>query len=521
MTIEYQTADATDCGHSIRRSDSRIAGGPRGLAVAIGLLLFSLIWLAQLTHSSLSPPADNIEQLTWTGALDWGYYKHPPLPTWLLWLAGQLFGVTAWTSYGLAAVMVFMSMVIIWRLLSSMRSREYATLALMAVLCITYYNGRLYFYNHNTVLLLISTASAALSWKAWSTGSPGWWAALGLAIGLGLITKYQIAVTVVCVVVFWLTQRGWRDTRQRSGILLAALVSLIVFVPHIEWLRTHDFAPIQYAMDTSLSMHLERGTRFAVAFNWILDQLLNRALLAWVLIAIAFGLADRRVTGGTAISPANVVADAKAGSRALLLTWGIVPLAFMPLMSIATGSQLQMPWGTAFLPFAVPAVMEIFGGQAKSRRLAWRSILIAFTAIQVCLLILNQLTSPFGPKNMRDQFWRSFDSQALADQLVKNVQIGSANPQPCVVAGPTDIAGVLALTLPNHPMVLVDERLDRSPWLTAAALNNCRVLHVGRGIPEAGGLMVGAQFPDVWWRVSAPGAARVVLPVQAHTHWTR
>lgn len=518
MTIEYQTADATVCGHSIRRSDSRIAGGPRGFAVAIGLLLFSLLWLAQLTHSSLSPPADNIEQLTWTGALDWGYYKHPPLPTWLLWLAGRMFGVTAWTSYGLAAVMVIMSMVIIWRLLSSMRSREYATLALMAVLCITYYNGRLYFYNHNTVLLLISTASAALIWKAWRTGSPGWWAALGLAIGLGLITKYQIAVTVACVVVFWLTQRGWRDTRQRSGILLAALVSLIIFVPHIEWLRTHDFAPVQYAMDTSLSMHLEYWTRVAVAFNWILDQLLNRALLAWVLIAIALGLSGRRVTGGTAISSANVVSEQTTGSRALLLTWGIVPLAFMPLMSIATGSQLQMPWGTAFLPFAVPAVMEILGWQARSRRLAWRSILIAFTTIQVGLLVLNHLTSPLGPKAMRDQYWRSFDEQALAAHIVKNVQMGSANQLPCVVAGPTDIAGVLALTLPNHPMVLVDERLDRSPWLTAAVLDNCSVLHVGRGVPEAGGLMVGELFPEVWWRVSASGASWVALPVQARAH---
>jgi hypothetical protein len=339
-----------------------------------------------------------------------------------------------------------------------------------------------------------------------------------LAIGLGLITKYQIAVTIACVVVFWLAQRGWRDPRQRSGILLAALVSLIVFVPHIEWLRAHDFAPIQYAMETSLSMHLDRGSRVAVAINWILDQLLNRALLAWVLIAIAMAFSGRRAVSGAAIPSPSAISEEKTGSRALLLTWGIVPLAFMPLMSIATGSQLQMPWGTAFLPFAVPVVMEILGWQAKIRRFAWRPILIAFTSIQVCLLILNHLTSPLGPINMRDQFWRSFDSQALAAQFVKTFQMRSANPLPCVVAGPTDIAGVLALTLPNHPMVLVDERLDRSPWLSAAVLDNCSVLHVGRGVPEAGGLMVGQRFPDVWWRVSAPDASRVALPVDVHTH---
>ena len=67
------------------------------------LLLFGAVWLAHLSYTSLSPPTDNIEQLTWVGALEGGYYKHPPLPTWLFWVPVQLFGVTAWTSYVVGA----------------------------------------------------------------------------------------------------------------------------------------------------------------------------------------------------------------------------------------------------------------------------------------------------------------------------------------------------------------------------------------------------------------------------------
>ena len=159
------------------------------LGMALGLLVYATVWLAHLTSTSLSPPADNIEQLVWVHALEWGYYKHPPLPTWLLWIPVKLFGARAWTSYATGAVITLASMGIFWRLVSRLRGARFATLALLAVLCISYFTGRIYYYNHNIVLLLLSTASAALSWKAWTTGRQWWWAALGGTLGLGLLTK--------------------------------------------------------------------------------------------------------------------------------------------------------------------------------------------------------------------------------------------------------------------------------------------------------------------------------------------
>src|SRR5256885_10565865 len=32
-------------------------------------------------HDALPISKDNLEQLTWVHSLEWGYYKHPPLPT--------------------------------------------------------------------------------------------------------------------------------------------------------------------------------------------------------------------------------------------------------------------------------------------------------------------------------------------------------------------------------------------------------------------------------------------------------
>jgi hypothetical protein len=45
-----------------------------------------------------------------------------------------------------------------------LRGPTHAGVALLAALCITYYNGRLHYYNHNILLLLLSSASAWLCW---------------------------------------------------------------------------------------------------------------------------------------------------------------------------------------------------------------------------------------------------------------------------------------------------------------------------------------------------------------------
>ena len=476
---------------------------PAGL-VSLILLIFGIVWLTHLSYTSLSAPTDNIEQLTWVGSLEGGYYKHPPLPTWLFWLPVKLFGATALTSYVVGATFTLGAMALLWGLLLRMRGWRYATLALLAVLCITYYNGRLNYYNHNVVLMFFVTASAALCWKAHSTGRLGWWAALGAALGLGALAKYQIAVTMACVLAFWLQQRGWRDPASRLGLLLASLIALLMFVPHLQWLRGHDFAPIHYAMNSSLGAHLAPQVRWGESFHWLADQVLNRAAPAWLLLGwVAYAsrrrtaLARQDTAGPTSTSPTG------ESSRALLLIWGIVPLLFMPLVGLVVGADLQLQWGTPFLLFAVPAAMEF-----ASRRVAWsrsalRPALSAFAVIQMLLLVLSHVTSPRGPQALQDHHWRAFDGASLALTVAPAAREILGGPI-CVVSGPASASGALALELPERPSVLIDGRYDRSPWVDTQLVARCGVLELSDGPPLAGGTVVGSTFPGLTWRVQVP-----------------
>ena len=91
MTGLSQTAGLSGPARSPLATATRLQA-PSGRLVVIGMLIFAAVWLLHLAATSLSAPVDNIEQLTWVRSLQWGYYKHPPLPTWLLWLPVQLLG---------------------------------------------------------------------------------------------------------------------------------------------------------------------------------------------------------------------------------------------------------------------------------------------------------------------------------------------------------------------------------------------------------------------------------------------
>ena len=95
--------------------------------------------------------------------------------------------------------------------------------------CASRSNGRLHFYNHEIPLITFVAGAAAACWRAWQTRKIVWWVALGLCLGLGALSKYQAAVAALCVFVFWLSQRGWRDPMQVFGLQVAALTALAVF----------------------------------------------------------------------------------------------------------------------------------------------------------------------------------------------------------------------------------------------------------------------------------------------------
>ncbi|MBK8667234.1 MAG: glycosyltransferase family 39 protein [Burkholderiales bacterium] len=351
------------------------AVGLSGAGALALLLAFGGAWLAALGGFSVTPPMDNIEQLVWLHALEWGYHKHPPLPTWIIAAGAALVGPEPWLSYVLGGLFTLASMLLLWHLVRELRGGAWATLVLLGALCITFYNGRLYYYNHNVVMMPCVAGMVWLLWRVTRRPSLAVWATIGALGALGMLSKYQTVVAIVCVGLWWLHLRGWRHPLHRRGLGLAAVIGLLMLAPHLAWLAAHDWAPLAYAQESSVGADLGAGARASLAVRWSADWLLSRTLPAWLLIGAVLiaSRAGRHDGGGT---PPVVDAPADREARAYLLLWGFGPLLLMLALGLVWGVELQMQWGTAFMLWTVPAVLELVGRAggrlAQGAGCAWR-----------------------------------------------------------------------------------------------------------------------------------------------------
>lgn len=482
---------------------SNKAWTPRPGRIGVGMALYALAWLWLSDRAVLAPPTDNIEQLIWVRSLEWGYYKHPPLPTWLLWPAVQLLGWSAWITYLLGALCTLGAFVLMWNMLRGMRGQAYAATAALAGLCVTFYNGRLYFYNHEIVLIPLVAGCAAACWKAYTTRRIGWWIVLGACLGLGALAKYQMAVAGLAVLVFWWARKAWRDPMHLFGLQVAGLTALAVFAPHLVWLINHDFEPLRYAMSSSLAAGLSWSARGHEVARWWGDQLLNRALPAWAFLAALWVFTRRQRRAHAACQAAPAPAGGEA-ARALLLSFGLVPLLFVSVMALISGAHIQLHWGTPFLLFIVPAAMEL-------AREGWRApfparrALSVFLVIQLLLMLRVGLTAPNGAGLLRRATdWRYFDAQALASVLHEPAVAALGGPVR-VISGPWAESGALALWLPERPVVLIDGQSRFSPWVGPALLADSGALELRKAkAPPEGFQPVGPDFPLLYWRARPP-----------------
>ncbi|MCE1250683.1 MAG: glycosyltransferase family 39 protein [Comamonadaceae bacterium] len=442
-----------------------------GTGVLLLLALYGLVWALLYAFTTLSPPVDNVEQLVWLHSMEWGYYKHPPLPTWIVGALAQAFPPGAALTYTLGAVITTASMALLWRLLHQLRGPRYATLGLLAALSISLYCGRIYYYNHNVVLLLWVVLAADLSWRVAQRPRLRTWAALGLVTGLGMLTKYQFVLALAVIGLWWLHLQGWRQPVHRRGAWLAAAVALLVFAPHGYWLFTHDWLPLAYARESALGYDLRGSQRLWHALQFALDWLFNRSLPAWLLLGSAWWWARRQPL------PAAAAPLPDDGARRFLLLWGFVPLLLMMAMALFGGSKLHLHWGTAFMLWTVPAVMEC------ARRAPWaelrtvRAAWFAFALVQALVMVQAWMASPQGPRGYKADHTDFFPSERVAAQIALQAPAVLGGPVE-IVSGSQELASVLALRLPSHPRVLVDGQLRYSPWIAPAELRQRRAIEV-------------------------------------------
>lgn len=305
------------------------------LATVLHALFFGLgpAWVAGNLHW------DTLEAIYWGTEWDLGYVKHPPVVTWLLSsvlrLAGGRAPILAEMLFGQALVAV--SAWYVWRAARLFVRPGGALNAVLFFLISPIATVYAIQANHNSVLVPFWAATQYYALLFFARGRIRDALLFGLAAGLGLLAKYEMALLLVTLGVAASLEPRWRGRRASSGLLLAGGVCLLVLAPHVVWLASHGWPSIGRALGPTKMSDL------VLVRDSVLNALAGQGLL-FVIPGFMAAHALRR--GGLHLSAIRVPGP----HRRLALCLALAPSAGLLVGALATWQLAKPLWTTPFAP---------------------------------------------------------------------------------------------------------------------------------------------------------------------------
>ena len=224
-------------------------GRPALTLVVIAVLLTAYrMWV--IHHLGIDLYVDEAYYWGWSKALDWGYFSKPPVIAAMIAASTALFGdgllaikLPSLLSYPLAALVIF-------RLGTLMFDTRVGFWSGLAFLTMPLVGALGLFVSTDAPLLLFWSLGMLALWHALHEDG-GWrhWLVLGLAVGLGLLTKYTMAAFLPSALLVMLAGASGRRALAGPRPWVALLLAVLVFAPNLWWNWTHDFPTFRHTAD--------------------------------------------------------------------------------------------------------------------------------------------------------------------------------------------------------------------------------------------------------------------------------
>lgn len=237
------------------------------------LFVISVFRLYYIFHGPVDLSPDEAHYWEWSRRLDLSYYSKGPMIAYLIYIGTSIFGDTVFGIRIMAVVFSALSSVYLFKLVSEMYDdkkaigeRQKANVGLIALISALLFQIIPLFAPFGIIFTIDSPfiffwiLSLYLFWEAIISENRGQkagdrlktqnsklrnWLFLGIAVGLGLLTKYTMAFFYFCAFLFLLFSEK-RYLLKSYKPYTALLISLLVFSPVIIWNIQHEWLTIRH-----------------------------------------------------------------------------------------------------------------------------------------------------------------------------------------------------------------------------------------------------------------------------------
>ena len=418
------------------------------------LLAYFLIWSIAPAFLASSVPLDVGEGINWGSEWQWGYYKHPPFSSWVLYSFYYMFGHIG--PYLLSQLYILLTLFLVYQLGKKVWPKETALLGSALTLAVTYYVYPSLEFNHNIAQFPIWVGLYLAFYQALTRNRLIDWILLGVLGGIGMLTKYTVIFLLIPMALYLILPKQWAMLKQPQP-WFSAFIMLAIFSPHLYWLIQHDWLPLTYANGRS-----QEGSALASSiqrhFSWI--GFVAAQLVAHVPLLLMLIFNRKRL-----FSVNSYKSSLSVGAALLWYLWAS-PVVVVIILSLVFGIGLRDMWGMPMwglsgllaASFIVPAAQIIATVKLRNALTIWLVLATVLTMVYV----------GFGDKIRHKPSRMQWPEQALAAQAQESWQSLSSCPLDSV-SGDRWLGALVAMNT-GFPSQMISGPASHSPWMTSERL---------------------------------------------------
>jgi dolichol-phosphate mannosyltransferase len=336
--------------------------------------------------------------------LDIGYLDHPPMVAWLIWLGTTAFGSSEFAVRLAAALCWLIAALFSFQLAHDLYGKTAASVAVLLLSALPFFFAMGFLIVPDAPLTAAWAGALYFLRRATLAEHRRAWLGVGVCMGLGLLSKYTIALLGLATVIFLLLDPKARRWFWSPWPYLAAIIALLLFSPVIAWNAAHDWA----------SFAFQSTRRLGAAPSFSLHLLVGSIVLMITPVGVA------AVVSG--LIPSTGIRRLSLHSidrrRAFTAVYTLAPLSVIVAFSLF--HQVKLNWTGPLWLAALPAIGQMLATRSEpgvlQRRTAWSatiSILLVVYGAGFHYLAYGLPGVPY-PVNLRTLpiAWREFGDAA-------------------------------------------------------------------------------------------------------------
>ncbi|MDP3561348.1 MAG: glycosyltransferase family 39 protein [Legionellaceae bacterium] len=230
---------------------SRIKLISKETSVLTGLIIVSLL-IRLVAIGSIDLIAEEAYYWNYANHLDFGYLDHPPMVAVLIKLSTLVFGINEFGVRFTSILCWFVCVFFSYKLTELIRPQAGKNAVLLLAILP-------FFFIHSLIITpdlpLIACWSATLYYLylALIKNERTAWYQVGLWLGLGMLSKYTIALLGLATLIYMISIKDARRWFFSPQPYLAVLISIFIFSPVIYWNATHEWVSFLFQSTRRLS----------------------------------------------------------------------------------------------------------------------------------------------------------------------------------------------------------------------------------------------------------------------------